>query len=71
MVCPRMAMALFLMDLSFYEIPSPLPHQLHKPVGRLLAEDAHLMPTVPAESALAETIHGRANGRRSILVGMN
>lgn len=64
---PRMAMATFLMDLSFYEIPSPLPHQLHKPARRLLAEDAHLMPTVPAESALAEIF--RASIRTKVDVG--
>lgn len=39
-----------------YKIPSPLPHQLYKPVVRLLAKDAHLMPTVPTESALAKSI---------------
>lgn len=41
-----------------HEIPSPPPRQLFEPAVRLLADDAHLMPTVPAEGALAANVPG-------------
>lgn len=47
-----------------HEIPSPPPRQLFEPAVRLLAEDAHLMPTVPVQGALAETI--RASSAMSL-----